>query len=58
MKHDLLRLNLEHFIGEAIGDEVFDTFSKLMFKKTIEKKVYLAEINNPCKYVYFILQGA
>jgi CRP-like cAMP-binding protein len=58
MKHNLLRLNLEHFIGETIGDEVFDTFRNLMFKKTIEKKVYLAEINNPCKYVYFILQGA
>lgn len=58
MEKCLLQQNLDRFVGQPIGDEVFDTFSKLMFRKHFDKKAMLAEAGKLCNYVYFVEKGA
>lgn len=58
MERCLLQQNMDRFIGQPIGNEVFDTFSRLMFTKHFDKKMLLAEAGKQCNYVYFVEKGA
>jgi CRP-like cAMP-binding protein len=58
MKSDLLKCNIERFIGKEISDEDLQEFKNHMFSRSFDKKTFLAETDKECKYVYFILKGA
>lgn len=58
MQESLLRQNIERTLGEAISDQSFDTFKRLTFEKSFDKKQYFVEPGRPCNYQYFILEGS
>jgi CRP-like cAMP-binding protein len=53
-----LRKNIENTIGQALSDEEFAGFSKLLVEKSFERKSMLVEEGADCKYIYFIAEGA
>ncbi|SDM18643.1 cAMP-binding domain of CRP or a regulatory subunit of cAMP-dependent protein kinases [Daejeonella rubra] len=55
---DLLRQNIQRTIGKLVKDEEFELFSSYLFTRTFDKKSFLAEEGEHCKYVYFILKGS
>lgn len=58
MNSDLLKINIERFIGKDIFDQELQSFKNHMFSRSFDKKTFLAETGKDCKYVYFILKGA
>jgi CRP-like cAMP-binding protein len=53
-----LKQNIENTIGQALSDEIFDSFSPFLFEKAFDKKHLLAEEGKICKYLYFIGEGS
>ena len=53
-----LRYHIERALDCAVSEEMLDLFFKLSFQKSFDKKDYLAEAGEFCKYQYFILEGA
>lgn len=55
---DQVKLTIEKTLEMQIPDEMFDFFVKHSFVKEFEKKVYLANPGERCKYQYLILEGS
>lgn len=53
-----IRKNIENTLGQAIPDEMIALLMELSFEKSFDKKQFLAEQGNYCKYQYFILEGS
>ena len=53
-----LRYHIERALDCAVSEEMLDLFFKLSFRKSFDKKDYLAETGEFCRYQYFILEGA
>jgi len=58
MMEELIRNTIEKTLGEKIPEEMLSTFIELTFEKSFDKKEFLAEAGESCKYQYFILQGS
>lgn len=54
----LLRQNIEKTLGRNIPNEMFDRILESTFMKTFEKKQWLVEAGESCKYQYFIMEGS
>lgn len=54
----LLRQNIEKTLGKNIPNEMFDRILESTFMKTFEKKQWLVEAGESCKYQYFIMEGS
>ena len=54
----LLKRNIESTIKQKLDDGLCDSFKSFLFEKTFEKKYFLAEEGEICKYLYFIEQGS
>lgn len=55
---DLIRRHIEKTLGCIVTDEMIDLLIELTFEKSFDKKDYLAEAGEYCRYQYFILKGA
>lgn len=53
-----IRQNIESTLGHPIPDELFAQVLALSFEKSYDKRDFLAEAGTPCRYQFFILQGA
>jgi CRP/FNR family transcriptional regulator len=54
----LLRQNIEKTLGRNIPDEMFERILESTFMKTFDKKQWLVEAGESCKYQYFIMEGS
>lgn len=55
---DEIRSHLEKTLGCIINDDMTQLFKELTFEKSFDKKEYLAESGEFCRYQYFILEGS
>lgn len=55
---DLLKHNIHKTIGYQLSEEELEQFNSFLFAKSFDKKVFLSEESEVCKYVYFILNGS
>lgn len=55
---DEIRSHLEKTLGCIISDDMTQLFKELTFEKSFDKKEYLAESGEFCRYQYFILEGS
>lgn len=55
---DALKANIERTIGEPLSEKDKEAFSHLVFEKSTDKKVILAEQGTICNYVYFVIAGS
>lgn len=53
-----LRENIERTLGEKISDSMYAGIEEYAFEKSFEKREFLAETGQTCKYQYFIIEGA
>lgn len=53
-----VRYHIERALNCAVSDDMLDLFMELSFQKSFDKKDYLAETGEFCRYQYFILEGA
>jgi CRP-like cAMP-binding protein len=55
---DALKANIERTIGESLTEKDKEAFSQLVFEKSVDKKVVLAEQGEICNHVYFVVSGS
>lgn len=55
---DEIRSHLEKNLGCIVNDDMTQLFKELTFEKSFDKKEYLAESGEFCRYQYFILEGS
>lgn len=55
---DALKANIERTIGEPLTQKDKEAFSLLVFEKSTDKKVILAEQGTICNHVYFVIAGS
>lgn len=55
---DALKANIERTIGEPLSEKDKEAFSHLVFEKSTDKKVILAEQGAICNSVYFVISGS
>lgn len=53
-----LKTSIENKLGRAIENNEFEKLTKLMFEKSFDKKIFLAEEGVVCNHIYFIEQGS
>lgn len=56
--HPLLKQSIEKYTQQHLSSDCEARFNDLIFEKNFEKKSFLVEEGNPCKYIYFILEGS
>lgn len=54
----MLRKNIENTLGQAVSDEMYALLTEYAFEKSFDKKLFLAEQGEHCKYQYYILEGS